>query len=44
MSSSLQIATASVSSIKAPDGFIQTEQFLAVCRLVLPVVGEIMDM
>ena len=38
--SALAIATSSIPGIKASDGFILTEPFLAVCRLVLPIVGE----
>lgn len=40
--SALAIATARIPRVKAEDGFIMTEEFLAVCRLVLPVVGEFM--
>ncbi len=40
MPSLLTVATAAVSNIKGEDGFIRTEQFLAVCRLVLPVIGD----
>ena len=39
-SSALTTATNGVASIKSADGFILTEPFLEVCRLVLPVVGE----
>ncbi|GFH20254.1 GLTP domain-containing protein, partial [Haematococcus lacustris] len=37
----LEQVTEKVPSVRSPEGFIQTEPFLSVCRLVLPVVDKL---
>ncbi len=39
--SALQQATQRLAAVKSPEGLIQTNEFLDVCRLVLPVVGAV---
>ncbi|GAX82505.1 hypothetical protein CEUSTIGMA_g9932.t1 [Chlamydomonas eustigma] len=41
MTSALAQATSQIPEIKSTDGFIQTEKFLAVCRLVIPVIDNL---